>query len=217
MVQNNYDIIRNFIKSSSEDKEAAYVKGKGWSFDLKIGNEYFLSGDNEPHYLEDKNRFIIIKPGKFGSLITKEEICIDNKHIGLISVKFSYKQKGLINVSGFHVDPCYNGNIIFTVFNAGPKDIYIKKDEYVFMICFLELQQSLSDVHRNISEVKTCTESCNTKKGYLSIPVSMIEGLGGHSLTLMENNRRIEQLEFYVKIIAGVAIGLIAMSLKNFF
>lgn len=213
MVQNNFNVIKHFIdhvpnepmdgNALEQYRLAAYSEGKDWSFDLRIGAEYFLSGDTAPEKLTDSNQFIIIKPGKFGSLITKEVVSIDNNHIGLISVKFSYKQKGLINVSGFHVDPNYKGNIVFTVFNAGPQDIYIKKDEYVFMICFLELKSEL--------------ENSEQKKGYSSIPVSMIEGLGGHSLTLMENNRRIEQLEFYVKIIAGVAVGLIALSLKSFF
>jgi dCTP deaminase len=208
MVQNNYETIKNFICLSGQEdeqlaiyREKAFKKGKNWSFDLKIGGEYFLSGDDIPATLDDENKFIIIKPGKFGSLITKEVISIDNKHIGLISVKFGYKQKGLINVSGFHVDPNYKGNVIFTVFNAGPKDIYIKKDDYVFMICFLTLTDDLK-----------ITEQ---KEGYSSIPTEMIEGLGGNSLTLMENNKRIEQLELYVKIMVGVAIGLIAVSLKH--
>jgi len=216
MVQNDYNKIKDFIKATSctnessaeleEYRKASFKKGKDWSFDLKIGSEYFLSGNDTPEYLDDSNKFIIIKPGKFGSLITEEVLSLDNKHIGLISVKFSFKQKGLINVSGFHVDPNYKGNIVFTVFNAGPKDIYIKKDEYVFMICFLELQNNLESL-----------EEDKKKKGYDSIPLNMIEGLGGNSLTLTENNRRIEQLEFYVKIIAGVAVGLIALSLKSFF
>ena len=209
MVQNNYEIIKYFIKPGDtysgleRYRKNAFEKGKRWSLDLKIGSEYFLSGGDVPKNLNDDNQFIVIKPGKFGSLITKEIISIDNNHVGLISVKFSYKQKGLINVSGFHVDPNYEGNIIFTVFNAGPRDIYIKKDDYVFMICFLELKESLSDTEK--------------KNGYESIPSNMIEGLSGNSLTLTENNRRIEQLEFYVKIIAGVAVGLIALSLKTLF
>lgn len=88
------------------------------------------------------NQFIIIKPGKFTLLGTKEKISIDDKHIGLVNIKFKYKQKGLINVSGFHINPCYSGNIIFTVFNASFKDIYIKKDECVFTIFFLKLEST---------------------------------------------------------------------------
>lgn len=222
MVQNNYSIIKKFIRGdgiSDPDIKKSFKKGKGWSFDLRIGDEYFLSGNDTPENLDDKNQFIIIKPGKFGSLITKEKVCIDNRHIGLISVKFTYKQKGLINVSGFHVDPCYSGNIIFTVFNAGPKDIYIKRDDYVFMICFLELKETLENVNiaHDLNLKNYCSDGCSEDDGFTSIPVSMIEGLGGNSLTLMENNSRIERLEFYIKVMGGVALGLIAMSLKSLF
>lgn len=212
MIENEYEKIKRFITLAPKDitdagglekyRKEAHEKGKDWSLDLKIGGEYFLSGGDAPEKLNENNEFIIIKPGKFGSLITKEVIKMDNKHIGLISVKFSFKQKGLINVSGFHVDPNYNGNIIFTVFNAGPRDIYIKRDDYVFMIFFLQLNEELS-------------KPSDQKKGYTSIPSNIIDALSGNSLTLTENNRRIEQLEFYVKIIAAVAIGLIAVSLKT--
>ena len=42
----------------------------------------------------------------------------------------------LINVSGFHVDPNYKGKLIFSAFNAGPRDIILRKLDPVFMIFF---------------------------------------------------------------------------------
>ena len=87
------------------------------------------------------------------------------------------------------------------------------------MICFLELKENLSEVNNKheLNLKNHCNSGCSEDKGFTSIPVSMIEGLGGNSLTLMENNSRIERLEFYIKVMGGVALGLIAMSLKNLF
>jgi dCTP deaminase len=209
MVVNNRSTIENFIRYAPKDNDNRHLRAtriekswKKWQFDLRLGDEYFLSGDEYPKMLSDDEQFIVIKPGKFGILLTDEKIDLDNKHMGLISVKFTYKKKGLINVSGFHVDPNYKGKLIFTVFNAGPKDIYIKRGAEVFMIFFVKLEQAVEE---------------ESIKGYDSIPVDMIEGLGGNSLTLAENNRKIEQLDFYVKIIFGLIVVLIGVLLKNVF
>jgi len=198
MIENQFEKIQKFI--NTENSLENFRKGKNWSFDLKVGEEYFVSGNNTPLKLTDENPYIIIKPGQFAILETKEKIEIDCNHIALISVKFTFKKRGLINVSGFHVDPCYKGKIIFTVFNAGPNDIYIKKDDYVFMIFFIKLAKSVD---------------IPFSEGYNEIPTDMFAGLGGGTLTLMENNKKIEQLEFYIKfIIVPIAFILLGVGIK---
>lgn len=202
MINNIFDETYLFINRGTSSEN--FKKGKNWSYDLKVGDEYFISGNDIPIKLTDENEYIVIKPGQFAVLETKEEVSLPNDHIGLISVKFSFKKRGLINVSGFHVDPLYEGKIIFTVFNAGPNDVYIKRDEYVFMIFFMKLKNPLE------KEEKT--------DGYHSIPKDIVEGLGGGSLTLMENNKRIDQLEFYMKVIViPIALMLIGFLFKQLF
>ena len=201
MINNIFDDTYSFINNGSSLKN--FKKGKNWSYDLKVGDEYFISGNDIPIKLTAENEYIVIKPGQFAVLETKEEVSLPNDHIGLISVKFSFKKRGLINVSGFHVDPLYEGKIIFTVFNAGPNDVYIKRDEYVFMIFFMELKSKLEQEKND---------------GYHSIPKDIVEGLGGGSLTLMENNKRIDQLEFYMKVIVvPIALMLIGFLFKQLF
>ena len=187
MVENDFEKIKYFVNNGNCKEN--FKSGRGWSFDLRVGDEYFVSGDDLPSRLTEDEPFIIIKPGQFAILETKERVGLNGEYMALIGVKFSFKKKGLINVSGFHVDPFYEGKIIFTVFNAGPNDIYIKKDEYVFMIFFMKLTNELE---------KTRIKD-NVK--YEGIPKEMFANLGGGALTLMEYNKKIEQLEFYMKII----------------
>jgi hypothetical protein len=40
--------------------------------------------------------------------------------MAFISMRTAFKFKGLVNISGFHVDPGYKGKLIFAVFNASP-------------------------------------------------------------------------------------------------
>jgi len=64
----------------------------------------------------------VIPPGQFAYLLTEEVVRIPSSAMGFISLKFGVKGPGLINVSGFHVDPGYWGRLVFSVYNAGPSE-----------------------------------------------------------------------------------------------
>jgi dCTP deaminase len=59
--------------------------------------------------------------------------------IALISIRARTKFKGLVNVSGFHVDPGYRGQLTFAVFNAGPVPIHIRRGQPIFLIWYARL------------------------------------------------------------------------------
>jgi dCTP deaminase len=75
-----------------------------------------------------------LEPGQFAYLITKERINLPNRTIGFINVNTGTKIKGLINISGFHVDPGYHGKLIFTVFNASPQTITLYEGQPIFRL-----------------------------------------------------------------------------------
>lgn len=106
---------------------------KGGGYELRMGREAFTTAAGKRIDLSGATKDVEIPPGHFALLLTKERIRIPADSIGFISVKFGLKAKGLINVSGFHVDPGYNGWLTFSVFNAGPRTITITRD----MVCFL--------------------------------------------------------------------------------
>src|SRR5437868_4963524 len=58
---------------------------------------------------------IVIAPGQFAFLMTYEVVRVPANAIALISMRVKFKFQGLINVSGFHVDPGWHGKLIFTV------------------------------------------------------------------------------------------------------
>lgn len=62
--------------------------------------------------------------------------------MGFISIKATYKLRGLVNVSGFHVDPGRSGRLIFTVFNAGPATIHLERGLPVFLLWIADLDDS---------------------------------------------------------------------------
>jgi dCTP deaminase len=112
---------------------------------LRVGSQVYVTGGkngrrSEPYSLENKTN-IDIQPGQFALIQTYETVTVPKDTFGLISMRANTKFGGLLNVSGFHVDPGYSGKLIFSVFNAGPKAISLSIDDPIFMIWFLNLDQ----------------------------------------------------------------------------
>lgn len=117
------------------------------SYTLAIGKEIFITkdyqNDNSQHTkrsLRNKQAFVI-PPGQFAFLLTEERIAVPKDAIAFISMKASFKYKGLINISGFHVDPGFYGNLLFSVYNAGPSPIHLRHNEPCFLIWYADIDQ----------------------------------------------------------------------------
>lgn len=85
---------------------------------------------------------ITVPPGRFAFLMTEEKVTIPPEVMGFISIKATYKLRGLVNVSGFHVDPGWSGRLIFTVFNAGPATIHLERGLPVFLLWIADLDEA---------------------------------------------------------------------------
>lgn len=105
------------------------------------------------------NGAIRICPGQFAFLLTEEDVTVPDNAIAMISIRAGYKFKGLINVSGFHVDPGWVGKLIFSVYNAGPKVIIIRRGEPLFLIVYADLdrvsQKTYSGSAKHQKEIST--------------------------------------------------------------
>jgi dCTP deaminase len=112
------------------------------AYELSLGAEVFLTDDKHKKVkrLYDGEK-IEIKPGQFALLLTKEYVKIPNNRIAFISIKAGIKFKGLVNVSGFHVDPGFEGNLLFSVYNAGPSNIRLSNGTAYFPIWFAKIDQ----------------------------------------------------------------------------
>lgn len=111
------------------------------SIELTLASEVYISPswvDKAPRkktiekYEEDY--CFTIPPGQFGFLQTAEDVKIPTTVMGFISLKSSIKMLGLVNVSGFHVDPGWNGPLTFAVFNAGPSPVHLKVGMDLFLL-----------------------------------------------------------------------------------
>lgn len=119
---------------------------------LTLGKEIYVTphNDKEPpvkQILDDKKPQFIIPKGQFALLLTAECVSVPHDALAFISFKAKYKFKGLINVSGFHVDPGWKGQLTFSVYNAGPTDIVLERGKPFALIWYADLDSSASVNH----------------------------------------------------------------------
>src|SRR5262249_27228938 len=73
--------------------------------EMGVGGEAFVTSKSPDGPRLSGGAQVEIPPGQFALLITAEVVTIPSDAIGLISIRAGIKFLGLVNVSGFHVDP----------------------------------------------------------------------------------------------------------------
>jgi len=145
---------------------------KHCAYELSIGDGFYstnLSGKRNLY----KNEQFEIQPGQFAMLETKEIINIPNTALGLISIKAGIKFRGLINVSGFHVDPGYKGKLVFSVYNAGAQIITLEEGKPIFLLWFAELTEQTKDIYTGNSNQGITSDMIDKIKGRIASPSSL--------------------------------------------
>lgn len=147
------------------------------AYTLRVGSEIYVSpdrqaGDPSRQSKErlDHGQGFTIPPGQFAFLLSAESITIPNNAIAFISIKARLKFGGLINISGFHVDPGYRGKLLFSVLNAGPKPLHLTEGQPLFLIWFADLDGE--------TEMQKCDE------GFDGIEPQLVNGISGEIRSL---------------------------------
>ena len=162
------------------------------TYKLCVGEQAFVTADkfgvsapNDPliTVLSDApNHTLRIPPGQFAFLLTHETVQVPRTAIALISMRATYKFKGLINVSGFHVDPGWIGKLLFSVYNAGASEVIIKKLEPLFLIVYADLDQPSEKLYAGASQHQE------------AINPSLLEGMTGQVFSPLMLQRQMEAL-----------------------
>lgn len=190
------------------------------AYTLHVGSEIYVSPDRK---VSDPTRHakkrlaageaFTIPAGQFGFLTTAEQIAVPDNALAFISIKARLKFGGLINISGFHVDPGYRGELLFSVMNAGPKPVHLQQGQPLFLIWYADLDQT--------------TEEKKHGAGFKGIDPVLINGISGEILSLQslsDEHRDLEQrltkqiqdqsatisnLKLLVRLFLGASITLI--------
>jgi dCTP deaminase len=196
----------NLTEGSEPVSPFSRVKVEDANYLLAIGDEVYVSESDKKNTVqkltEDKPHFSI-DPGQFAYILTAEIVRLPLNVLGFISIRASIKFAGLVNISGFHVDPGYSGRLIFAVFNAGPARIHLKRGQPIFPLWLADLD---GPIRRLI-----------LKEGYYDIPPTLINQISGDFTTPYQLKEQIDKLKSDVadlksyKLYAVLLIGLIAL------
>lgn len=173
------------------------------AYTMRVGDEAYVSPeDNEskisPIQQLNHKQPILIPAGQFAFLITREFLNLPHNLFALINMKTGLKMQGLVNVSGFHVDPGYKGKLVFAVFNAGPKTILIRENDDAFLIWFAQVSDPSEDFSRK-------------KSGFLNIESKLVSSIPSESASLNSLSKRIDHIERFHARIIQIAIFLITI------
>jgi dCTP deaminase len=194
---------------------------KHGAYELSLGPEIFITSSTTrtkqnlvPH------EQIVIPPGQFGLLLTEETVTIPNEAIGFISIKASIKFRGLVNVSGFHVDPEFSGRLKFAVYNAGSQNIVLAQGQPVFLIWFSDLVGPTTDGYKgdHNNQQRIISDDVMRIQGEVSSPAELkaqideIRKVVRDVRQWQENHREFRSM-LWSSLIAGVVGGLVVFGI----
>jgi dCTP deaminase len=195
------------------------------AYELSLGFEVFITGQAQrtKRALQEGEQ-ISIPPGQFAMLLTLETLSIPSDSIGLISIKSNFKLGGLVNVSGFHVDPGYSGRLIFSVYNAGPQNIAVTQAEPVFPLWLGTLDKATSDEYTGRRSGKSTISDWDVDRlqGDVASPQLLAQRIASVDDRL---TNRIEWLkdrlslrrQLFIALVAAVAGGLLTLASQSVF
>ncbi len=171
------------------------------SYDLRLGDEVYIVGKKAPDKLSKRYPYLNLAPGQFSLLTCLEEVDIPETHMGFITIRSQFKFQGLVNISGFHVDPSYKGKLLFAVQNVGPSDIRLKYQDRTFTIFFAAVDGDIGE---------------RRKPGISGIELDKVQLLGGASVTISKLKKEIDQLKFIVLIYTPIVVAVLGALIKLF-
>lgn len=122
------------------------------------------------------------------------------------------KFKGLINVSGFHVDPGFDGRLKFSVYNAGNRPIHLAYGQPYFLLWFAFFDSAVRDPYRGTHNGQngiTAEDRDQMSEGSHS-PAALHQRLAKveHHLNLFIGITSVFMAAIILPMIAGIAIVL---------
>lgn len=105
------------------------------SYNLRLGEQYRVAG--KTRLLDDKNRYLTIRPYEVVVLSTYERLCLPRFIIGRWSLRVSDAYEGLLWTGGAQVDPGYQGRLYCPIYNLSNREIQLTYKGKIFSIDFV--------------------------------------------------------------------------------
>lgn len=182
-------------KKVSKVWEEIENKIKGVTYDLRLGEEAFTSRSKELINLKERE-YLEIKSGETVLLITYEKLNLPRDYMALLSLKTSHARKGLINISGFHVDPNYKGKLVFSLYNSSPRSVVLKYKDPIYHMFVVQLSDNAKETRPNFYDMD-------------SLRADWVEAIRGEPTSLQGLHSDLEKLRTRVNVLITVFVGIL--------
>ncbi|MBA7607772.1 dCTP deaminase, dUMP-forming [subsurface metagenome] len=179
----------------------------GITYNLRVGEEAFTSSKKEIENIKEKGS-IEIEPGETVLLMTYEKIDMPEDCMAFLSLKTTHASKGLINISGFHVDPNWRGKLGFSLYNSSPRPIVLRYKDPIYHMFIVRLSNRAWKEKRNTKE----WEEKRERMSYFDmkeLPSKWIESIKGPAISLQALHERLLKVETHTGILISILVGLI--------
>ena len=186
------------------------------AYTLSIGPEVYVSPNDQTadpttvtvRKLGDGAAFTI-PPGQFAFLLTEEVVSVPADALAFISIRAKTKFRGLVNVSGFHVDPGYRGQLTFSVFNAGPVPVHLKRGQPIFLIWYASLDCETDFKKTGIAPEGIDPEIVTAVAGELQSFAGLSKKINDVDKSLHDRIHDVEKKQVKFTVIGLIALGTI--------
>jgi dCTP deaminase len=186
------------------------------AYTLSVGPELYVSPSDQSvdaatvsvRKLSEGDAFAI-PPGQFAFLLTEEVVSVPPDALAFISVRAKTKFRGLVNVSGFHVDPGFRGQLTFAVFNAGPVPIHLKRGQPIFLIWYASLDRETAEKKNGPVQMGINPEMISGIAGELQSFASLSKKIKDVDKTLGERVHSLEKEQSYYRVIGTLALAVL--------
>ena len=186
------------------------------AYTLSVGPEVYVSPNDQTadpttvtvRKLAPGDAFTI-PPGQFAFLLTEEIVAVPADALAFISIRARTKFRGLVNVSGFHVDPGYRGQLTFAVFNAGPVPIHLKRGQPIFLIWYASLDRETAFKKDDPVHMGIDPELITGIAGELQSFAGLSKKIKDVDRALGDRIHAVEKEQTYYRVIGAVALALV--------
>ena len=186
------------------------------AYTLSIGPEVYVSPNDQTadpttvsiRKLSDGEAFTI-PPGQFAFLLTEEVVSVPADALAFISIRAKTKFRGLVNVSGFHVDPGYRGQLTFSVFNAGPVPVHLKRGQPTFLIWYASLDCETAFKKNGTTHEGIDPQMVTLVAGELQSFAGLSKKINDVDKSLRDRIHKIENKQVAFTVIGLIAVGII--------
>jgi dCTP deaminase len=183
-------------------------KFEGITYDLRLGEEAFTSTSGRPIDLREKGS-VEIEPGETALLMTYEKVNVPEDHMAFLSLKTTHAAKGLINISGFHIDPNWKGKLVFSLYNSGPRPVVLRYKERIYHM----FPVRLSDRAWGPEEKSGISDEARKKSmsfyDMKEIPSSWIEAIKGPPISLVALDKELRVMKERQRILIALLIAFL--------